>query len=69
MLAVATAEGTYYRYAKLHAAARQVMPAIQVVEPTLEGYSGHCHALVSSFVRAAAALPRSTCGAARDRQA
>ena len=30
------------------------MPGIQVVEPTLEGYSGHCHALVSSFVRAAA---------------
>ena len=30
------------------------MYAIQVVEPTLEGYSGHCHALVSSFVRAAA---------------
>ncbi len=30
------------------------MHAIQVVEPTLEGYSGHCHALVSSFVRAAA---------------
>jgi len=31
-----------------------MMDAIQVVEPTLEGYSGHCHALVSSFVRAAA---------------
>ena len=30
------------------------MHAIQVVEPTLEGYSGHCHALVSSLVRAAA---------------
>jgi glycosyltransferase involved in cell wall biosynthesis len=30
------------------------MHAIQVVEPTLEGYSGHCHALVSSFVQAAA---------------
>jgi len=30
------------------------MHAIQVVEPTLEGYSGHCHALVSSFARAAA---------------
>jgi len=30
------------------------MHAIQVVEPTLEGYSGHCHALVSSLMRAAA---------------
>ncbi len=29
-------------------------PRLNVVEPTLEGYSGHCHALVSSFVRAAA---------------
>ena len=27
---------------------------IQVVEPTLESYSGHCHSLVSSFCRAAA---------------
>jgi glycosyltransferase involved in cell wall biosynthesis len=26
---------------------------LQVVEPTLEDYSGHCHALVSSLVRAA----------------
>ena len=26
---------------------------IQVVEPTLESYSGHCHSLVSSFCRAA----------------
>ena len=30
------------------------MHSIQVVEPTLQGYSGHCHDLVSSFVRAAA---------------
>jgi glycosyltransferase involved in cell wall biosynthesis len=30
---------------------------IQVIEPTLEGYSGHCHALVSSFVGAAVPLP------------
>jgi glycosyltransferase involved in cell wall biosynthesis len=30
------------------------MRNIQVVEPTLEGYSGHCHSLVSSFCRAAA---------------
>ena len=30
------------------------MRSIQVVEPTLEGYSGHCHSLVSSFCRAAA---------------
>lgn len=27
--------------------------ALHVVEPTLEDYSGHCHALVSSLVRAA----------------
>ena len=50
------------------AAARPVMPAINVVEPTLEGYSGHCHALVSSFVRAAASRCPSTCGAARARR-
>jgi hypothetical protein len=31
------------------------MRAIQVIEPTLEGYSGHCYSLVSSFCRAAAA--------------
>ena len=31
-------------------------PAIQIVEPTLESYSGHCHSLVSSFCRAAADL-------------
>jgi len=30
------------------------MRNIQVVEPTLEGYSGHCHSLVASFCRAAA---------------
>ena len=30
------------------------MDAINVVEPTLEGYSGHCHALIASLVRAAA---------------
>jgi glycosyltransferase involved in cell wall biosynthesis len=30
---------------------------IQVVEPTLEGYSGHCHSLVSSLCRAAADRP------------
>jgi glycosyltransferase involved in cell wall biosynthesis len=30
---------------------------LQVVEPTLEDYSGHCHALVSSFVRAARGHP------------
>ncbi|CAN0473849.1 unnamed protein product, partial [Phaeothamnion confervicola] len=28
------------------------MPSIQVVEPTLEGFSGHCHSLVSSLCRA-----------------
>jgi hypothetical protein len=33
------------------------MHAVELVEPTLEGYSGHCHALVSSFARAAAAFP------------
>lgn len=30
------------------------MRTIQVIEPTLEGYSGHCYSLVSSFCRAAA---------------
>ena len=30
------------------------MRNIQIIEPTLEGYSGYCHSLVSSFCRAAA---------------
>lgn len=30
------------------------MQTIHVIEPTLEGYSGHCYSLVSSFCRAAA---------------
>ncbi len=30
---------------------------LSVVEPTLEDYSGHCHALVANFVRAAAGIP------------
>ena len=30
---------------------------LNVVEPTLEGYSGHCHALVASLARAAAGVP------------
>ncbi len=30
---------------------------LQVIEPTLEDYSGHCHALVSSLVRATAGSP------------
>jgi glycosyltransferase involved in cell wall biosynthesis len=34
----------------MHSPAR----GIQVVEPTLEGYAGHCHGLVSSFCGAAA---------------
>ena len=28
------------------------MPSIQVVEPTLEGYSGHCHSLITSLCHA-----------------
>ena len=28
-------------------------PPLQVIEPTLEDYSGHCHSLVASLVRAA----------------
>ena len=32
------------------------MRRLEVVEPTLEGYSGHCHALVASFARAAASM-------------
>jgi len=30
---------------------------LQVIEPTLEDYSGHCHALVTSLVRATAGSP------------
>ncbi|HEX4984461.1 MAG TPA: hypothetical protein VFV71_00185 [Burkholderiales bacterium] len=33
------------------------MQPVQVVEPTLEGYSGHCHALVSSLCHALAGMP------------
>jgi hypothetical protein len=32
------------------------MRRLEVLEPTLEGYSGHCHALVASFARAAASM-------------
>jgi hypothetical protein len=39
-----------------HAALPQVTARLNVVEPTLEGYSGHCHALVASFARAAASM-------------
>jgi glycosyltransferase involved in cell wall biosynthesis len=34
-----------------------VTSRLNVVEPTLEGYSGHCHALVASLLRAAAGFP------------
>lgn len=33
------------------------MAPLQVVEPTLENYSGHCHALVASLVRATRGSP------------
>ena len=33
------------------------MRSIQVVEPTLEGYSGHCHSLVTSLCHALAGEP------------
>ena len=33
------------------------MQSIQVVEPTLEGYSGHCHSLVTSVCHALAGVP------------
>ena len=33
------------------------MQPIQVVEPTLEGYSGHCHSLVTSLCQALAGVP------------
>jgi glycosyltransferase involved in cell wall biosynthesis len=34
-----------------------VTARVNVVEPTLEGYSGHCHALVASFARSARSMP------------
>lgn len=33
------------------------MQAVQVVEPTLEGYSGHCHSLVTSLCHALDSVP------------
>ena len=33
------------------------MHSIQIVEPTLEGYSGHCHSLVTSLCQALAGAP------------
>ena len=33
------------------------MQPVQVVEPTLEGYSGHCHSLVTSLCHALAGMP------------
>ncbi len=33
------------------------MQPVQVVEPTLEGYSGHCHSLVTSLRHALAGVP------------
>src|SRR6185436_13009945 len=43
-----------FRHSAARVQASVMTPALQIVEPTLESYSGHCHSLVSSFCRAAA---------------
>ena len=53
MLAVSTAEGTYYRYAKRLLMQRQLDKSIlNIVEPTLMSEAGHCHSFVKSLVAA-----------------
>lgn len=53
MLAVSTAEGTYYRYAKrLMMQKRAYAATINIVEPTLTSDAGHCGSFISSLLRA-----------------
>jgi glycosyltransferase involved in cell wall biosynthesis len=56
MLAVSTAEATYYRYAKrLLRQQLSNVRVINIVEPTLMTEAGHCHSFVSALVAAGAA--------------
>lgn len=53
MLAVSTAEGTYYRYAKrLLMQQRDNDVMLNIVEPTLMSEAGHCHSFVKSLFAA-----------------
>lgn len=53
MLAVSTAEGTYYRYVKrLLMQQREQAKEINVVEPTLSTEAGHCFSFVSALLDA-----------------
>lgn len=53
MLAVSTAEGTYYRYAKrLMMQKRENAALLNVVEPTLMSDAGHCSSFINSLLGA-----------------
>ena len=53
MLAVSTAEGTYYRYAKRLLMQQQDNDGmINIVEPTLMSEAGHCHSFVNALITA-----------------
>lgn len=55
MLAVSTAEATYYRYAKRLLGQQQGNSrVINIVEPTLMTEAGHCHSFVSALIAAGA---------------
>lgn len=53
MLAVSTAEGTYYRYAKrLMMQKRNNAAVLNVVEPTLRSDTGHCTSFINALLNA-----------------
>lgn len=53
MLAVSTAEGTYYRYAKrLLQQKQQQREGLNIVEPTLSTPAGHCYSFIKSLIDA-----------------
>lgn len=53
MLAVSTAEGTYYRYVKRLLMQRQGNAAmLNIVEPTLMSDAGHCHSFIKALIAA-----------------
>lgn len=55
MLAVSTAEGTYYRYAKRLMVQKQVQAeVINIVEPTLMSDAGHCNSFINALITASA---------------
>jgi glycosyltransferase involved in cell wall biosynthesis len=59
MLAVSTAEGTYYRYAKRLMIQKRVNAAlINIVEPTLMSDAGHCNSFINAlFMASTGAIP------------